>query len=115
MRSNCLAGDADLGRMRPTVTALAGSVLSGESFGDAVGLHPRIFPPIYVALIRVGETSGALVDDSGSADVGAPEGGGAVATVGDALRYPAFLLFAAGAVLIFFLTFVLPQFANHVS
>ena len=29
----------------------------------------------------------------------------------DALRYPAFLLVGAGAVLIFFLTFVLPQFA----
>jgi general secretion pathway protein F len=32
--------------------------------------------------------------------------------VSDALRYPAFLLFAAGAVLLFFLNFVLPQFAN---
>ena len=30
----------------------------------------------------------------------------------DTLRYPAFLLLAAGGVLIFFLTFVLPQFAN---
>jgi len=30
----------------------------------------------------------------------------------DALRYPAFVLFAAGGVLVFFLTFVLPQFAS---
>src|SRR6202035_5941757 len=30
----------------------------------------------------------------------------------DALRYPAFLLFAAGSVLVFFLTFVMPQFGS---
>jgi general secretion pathway protein F len=30
----------------------------------------------------------------------------------DTLRYPAFLLLAAGGVMLFFLTFVLPQFAN---
>ena len=33
----------------------------------------------------------------------------------DALRYPAFLLLAAGGVLLFFLLFVLPQFANVFS
>ena len=32
--------------------------------------------------------------------------------LGDALRYPAFVLFAATAVLVFFLLFVLPQFAS---
>jgi general secretion pathway protein F len=107
-----LAGDTDLGRMRPTVTRLAGSVLSGQSFGEAVGLHPRIFPPIYVALIRVGETSGALVTILEALMSERQRAEALSRRLADALRYPAFLLFAAGAVLTFFLTFVLPQFAN---
>src|SRR5205814_8298459 len=32
--------------------------------------------------------------------------------LGDAIRYPVFVLGAAGCVLLFFLTFVLPQFAS---
>ncbi len=107
-----LAADNDLGRMRPTVRALAGSVLSGQSFGEAVSQHPRVFPPIYVALIRVGETSGALVTILEALVAERQRNEALTRRLTDALRYPAFLLFAAGAVLIFFLTFVLPQFAN---
>ena len=107
-----LAADADLGRIRPTVMALAGSVLSGESFGEAIGLYPRIFPPIYVSLVRVGETSGALTTILEALTSERERAEALSRRLSDALRYPVFLLFAAGAVLIFFLTFVLPQFAN---
>lgn len=107
-----LASDADLGRMRPTVRALAGSVLAGESFGEAVSQHPHVFPPIYAALIRVGETSGALATILEALSAERQRAEALARRLSDALRYPAFLLFAAGAVLIFFLSFVLPQFAN---
>ena len=68
------------------------------------------FPPIYVALVRVGEISGtlpkslhALANDRSRAEAVRRK-------VVEALRYPAFLLFAAICVLVFFLMFVLPQF-----
>ena len=66
---------------------------------------------MYVALVRVGETSGALdhvLDVLGSER---SRGEAMRRKVMDALRYPAFVLFAACAVLSFFLLFVLPQFA----
>ena len=66
---------------------------------------------MYVALVRVGEASGTLGE---ILEVLAAERARAEALrrkLGDALRYPAFVLFAAGSVLIFFLLFVLPQFA----
>ena len=56
-----LATDADVGRMRRQSAAITGSILSGESFGEALAGHPDVFPPIYVALARVGEASGTLV------------------------------------------------------
>ena len=98
--------------MRPTAAALASSILSGDSFGEAISKHPKIFPPIYVALIRIGETSGALVTVLEALAAERQRAEALSRRISDALRYPAFLLFAAGAVLLFFLNFVLPQFAN---
>jgi general secretion pathway protein F len=105
-----LAADADIGRLRTTVAALRSSILAGETFADALAHHPALFPPVYVALVRVGEASGTLekilqvlASDRSRAEALRRK-------VADALRYPAFLLFAASSVLVFFLMFVLPQF-----
>jgi general secretion pathway protein F len=105
-----LSGDIDLGRLRPVVANLRDGVLAGESFTEAVSRHPQLFPAIYVALVRVGEASGTL---DHLLEVLAEERSRSEALrrrLTDALRYPAFVLFAAGGVLTFFLFFVLPQF-----
>src|SRR5271154_3548727 len=107
-----LAADADIGRMRSTAAALATSILSGESFGEAVSRHPEIFPPIYVALARAGETSGALITILEALATERQRAETLSRRLTDTLRYPAFLLLAASGVLLFFLLFVLPQFAN---
>ena len=104
-----LAADVDIGRLRSTVSAIRSSVLAGESFADALAHHPALFPPMYVALVRVGEASGTLEQ---ILQVLAGDRSRAEALrrkITDAVRYPAFLLFAATCVLVFFLTFVLPQ------
>lgn len=106
-----LAGDVDVGGLRPVVAKVRSSILSGESFGEALSHHPALFPPMYVALVRVGEASGTLGE---ILEVLAAERARAEALrrkLGDALRYPAFVLAAAMSVLVFFLLFVLPQFA----
>lgn len=106
-----LASDTDVGGLRPVVAKIRSSILAGESFGEALSHHPALFPPMYVALVRVGEASGTLGE---ILEVLAGERARAEALrrkLGDALRYPAFVLFAALSVLIFFLLFVLPQFA----
>ena len=107
-----LANDVDLGRLRPIVGKIRASVLAGESFADAVAGHPALFPAVYVALVRVGEASGTLdrtfellADERTRAEELRRK-------LSDALNYPAFLLLAAGVVLMFFLTFVLPQFSS---
>src|SRR5712691_722210 len=105
-----LATDIDIGRLRPTVAKIRSSVLSGESFADALARHPALFPAIYVALVRVGEASGALPRILEVLASERTRAEGLRRKLADALRYPAFELFAAACVLIFFLMFVLPQF-----
>ncbi len=107
-----LAADRDLGRMRPTAAALAAALMSGESFGEAISRRPEVFPPVYVALARVGEASGTLVPILEALNAERQRAEALRRRLGDALRYPAFLLLAAGGVLLFFLSFVLPQFAS---
>jgi general secretion pathway protein F len=103
--------DIDVGRMRPIVGQIRAAVLAGESFGEAIAHHPLLFPPVYVALVRVGEASGTL-DHILEALGNERERSEALRRkVTDALRYPIFVLFAAGSVLVFFLLYVLPQFA----
>lgn len=107
-----LASDPDLGRMRPTTAALAAALMSGESFGEAISRRPEVFPAVYVALARVGEASGTLVPILEALSAERQRAEALRRRLGDTLRYPAFLLLAASGVLLFFLTFVLPQFAN---
>jgi general secretion pathway protein F len=106
-----LTTDIDIGRLHPTIAKVRAAVMAGESFADAISHHPLLFPPIYVALVRVGEASGTLdhilellADERVRAETLRRK-------LADALRYPAFVLLAAGCVLLFFLLFVLRQFA----
>jgi general secretion pathway protein F len=107
-----LAADRDFGRLRPVVADIRSRVVAGESFAEALSRHEGLFPAMYVALIRVGEASGSLDQ---VLEVLADERSRTEALkrrLGDAIRYPLFVLGAAGCVLLFFLTFVLPQFAS---
>jgi general secretion pathway protein F len=107
-----LANDTDVGRLRPTVVKIKAAILAGESFAEAIASHPSLFPPMYVALVRVGEVSGTLdqiLEMLGNERVRAEA---LRRKFTDALHYPAFVLLAAGAVLLFFILFVLPQFSS---
>jgi general secretion pathway protein F len=107
-----LAGDAEFGRLRQIAATVRTGVLAGESFAEVTARHPTLFPAVYVALVRVGESSGALAN---ILEVVAVERGRAEALrrkLTDALHYPAFILLSAIGVLTFFLLFVLPQFST---
>jgi general secretion pathway protein F len=107
-----LAGDADVGRLRPVVAKLRAALLSGESLAAAVGAHPALFPSMYVVLVRVGEISGTLdqvLELLAQERLRAEQ---MRRKVTDAMQYPLFVLIAAVCVMIFFLTFVLPQFSS---
>jgi general secretion pathway protein F len=110
-----MANDRELGRMRVLAADMHASVLAGQSFAETLGGRPDVFPPIYVALVGLAEQTAnlpavleAIANERTRAEAMRRR-------ILDALRYPAFLLVAAMAVLTFFLTFVLPQFAGVFS
>ena len=106
-----LSSDSDVGRLRPVVGKLRAALLGGESLADAVADHPALFPPMYGALVRVGEVSGTL--DQVLEMLGAERARSEQMRrkLTDAMQYPAFVLVAAAGVMLFFILFVLPQFS----
>nr|WP_249159605.1 type II secretion system F family protein [Bradyrhizobium tropiciagri] len=107
-----LSGDADVGRMRPVVAKIRAALLTGESFADAVADHPSLFPPMYVALVRVGEISGTLDTVLEMLGIERARSEAMRRKLTDAMQYPVFVLIAATGVMLFFLLFVLPQFSS---
>jgi general secretion pathway protein F len=107
-----LASDTDVGRLRPVVGKLRAALLSGESLAAAVADHPALFPPMYIALVRVGEVSGTL--DQVLEMLGAERARAELMRrkLTDAMQYPTFVLIAAICVMLFFILFVLPQFSS---
>ena len=93
------------------VGKLRAALLGGESLADAVADHPTLFPPMYGALVRVGEVSGTL--DQVLEMLGAERARSEAMRrkLTDAMQYPAFVLVAAAGVMLFFILFVLPQFS----
>jgi general secretion pathway protein F len=107
-----LANDMDVGRLRPVVLKIRSAILAGESFAEAIGRHPTLFPTMYVALVRVGEMSGTLDQILETLSGERSRAEALRRKVASALHYPAFVLLSAGGVLIFFVLFVLPQFSS---
>jgi len=91
---------------------LRSSITAGHGFADALERHPNVIDPAYVAMVRAGEASGklegalrAIVEDRTRKEL-------LTERVNSAIRYPLFLISAAILILLFFLTYVVPQFAS---
>ena len=41
---------------------LIGEINKGMTFSDALAKHPKVFPPIFIAMVHAGEQSGSLAD-----------------------------------------------------
>lgn len=47
-------------RLKPILADVRSTVMEGASLADALNQHPKVFPRIYVNMVRAGETSGTL-------------------------------------------------------
>jgi general secretion pathway protein F len=107
-----LMEEADTERQRNLVASLRAEVNAGSPFARALSGHSRDFSPIYTAVIGAGEQSGSLdlvlerlADDLEQRQALTQK------LVGAAL-YPAIVTLVAIAIVIFLVSYVVPQVAN---
>jgi general secretion pathway protein F len=107
-----LSSEAEGDPERNLVADLRAEVNSGSTFGRALALHPREFSVIYVAVVSAGEQSGnlGLVLEHLAQDLEDQQVLNAK-LLGAAL-YPAIVSLVALAIVLFLVTYVVPQVAS---
>lgn len=99
-------------RLQEILLDLASQIRDGQSFSDALAVHPRVFSPLYVSMVRSGEVGGML--------------GGVLARLADfgekqeelhvkvrsALAYPMVILLVGMGTVAVLLIFVIPKLVS---
>ena len=99
-------------RLVRALTRVRAAVREGQPLADALAACPDEFPVLYRELVRASEAAGALAPVLGRL-AGYLERTAAIrARLRAALAYPAVMALAVTAVLVFLLTWVLPQMAQ---
>lgn len=103
------------GAFRDLLGTLKNAVKSGESFSDALRRYPKLFPPLYISLVKAGESAGvldqALLRLANFLEEEAELKSKLVAT----LIYPVFVLGVGMATVLFLVFFVVPRLSQMFS
>lgn len=91
---------------------LKNQVIKGIPFAEALQAWPRIFPPLFIALIHTGELTGKLEECCQHLAEQQEQRYQLQKKVHKALRYPLFILLIASLVTVGMLVFVLPEFVE---
>lgn len=101
---------------RPAMAALlrdlCTSLDQGRELSAALARHPRDFPSLYVAMVRVGEQTGRLDQILGRLALWLDFERRARDRVRAALRYPVFVMVAMAVAVVLVNLFVIPRFAT---
>ena len=98
--------------MAGTMEDVRARISTGTALSEALGRHPRLFPPMYRGVVRAGERSGALAEAFASL-VQQLEGEARLrARLLSATIYPALLAVAGTITVAVLVLFVLPRFAE---
>lgn len=112
MSLHTLSKQVDNKTLRETIGAVARSIEGGSTLSQALSAHQRVFPKLFVNMVRAGEASGNLDSVLMRYAVFYENQEDIKEKVKGALFYPMILLSFGIAVMLFIVTFVIPQFAQ---
>ena len=107
-----LLTDNTSGMMARVIGQMRRMIGSGSNFADALQSQPATAQPDLVAIVKSAEAAGNLEQALGHIAQERMKQERVNAKIRSAVRYPIFLLVVSVAVLLFFLIFVVPQFAD---
>lgn len=99
-------------KLRKIIGEVQRSIESGGLLSAGLSRHPRVFTKLFVSMIKAGEESGKLAQVLRRYAVYAESQAELREKVKGALFYPAILFTASIAVVLFIVTFIIPQFAQ---
>lgn len=106
-----LANQTKSKRLRNIVEQIRKDVEGGSSFSDALSKFPKVFSPLYVSMIRVGEEGGVLDDILERLASLLEHEAATKARMKAATRYPLIVIVSITIAFFVLTTFVVPKFA----
>lgn len=108
---NILADISENKEMKNVIQSILRSIREGSSFSDALQKHPKVFPKLYVNMIRAGEAGGVLDIVLDKLNEFLESTRELKEHVFSAMIYPTILLITGGFSIIILLVYVLPKFS----
>jgi general secretion pathway protein F len=102
-------------RLREAVKDILKRIEGGNSLAEALGYYPRIFPKLYINMIRAGESGGFLEVILARLTQYLQSTKEIRDQIVSALIYPVILALASGISIIILVTFVIPRFSQIFS
>ena len=107
-----LAEQADNKKLKPALKDISRQIEGGSTLFEALLRHPDIFSPIYINMIRAGETSGRLGESLDRFIILADRELKTRQKVKEATRYPKIVILSLVIAFAVLIAFVIPRFAE---
>src|SRR5690349_12118458 len=107
-----LEEQAENDKLKETLAGVREDIEAGLLLSDALARHPKIFNPLYVAMVRAGETGGVLEESLVRVASQLEADDSLRRQVKAAMMYPAVVLSFAFIVLIALIAFIVPVFVG---
>ena len=96
-------------RLKTVLAQVKDAIVEGQSFAQALSQYPRVFPPLFINMVRAGETSGTLeIVLERLADLTEKQQD-LINRIQTALAYPIFMCVIGTLVLFVLLTYIVPS------
>lgn len=102
-------------RFREIISALIDRINDGKTFSSALEEFPRIFNPVFVNLVRVGEQSGELPAILRNIGENMRWDDEIAARASKALMYPSFVALIVSSVVAFLMIYLVPQLVQFIT
>jgi len=99
-------------KLKEALQAVREDIEAGLLLSDALGRHPKIFSPLYVAMVKAGETGGILEESLMRVADQLEKDDSLRRQVKSAMMYPAVVLSFALIVLVALMAFIVPVFVG---
>ncbi len=112
---NILAEQTENKKLQTTLVAVSRDVEVGFSFSDALGKHPRVFPPLMINMVRAGEVGGFLDGALNTVAVNYEKEARLREQIRSAMTYPVMVLAMSLVAVVIMLVFIVPIFEDMFS
>jgi len=113
--TNILSNQSDSKALRQTLTEVTDRLRKGMAFSEAIAEYPKMFPPIFVNMIKAGETAGNLDEVLERLAVQFERDYFTIEKVKSAMTYPIVVGIVAILSIVFLLLNVVPQFVGMLN